>query len=296
MGRPSLDPCDARVRDHLPQLHVADVVGAAVAYALRHASAVEDHPSAQCAAHVQRVRSAARRIHQARPDPVDHGAFLPREYVEELEALQDDVPPTRYKRIASTFVASFGKQPEDVFTSFNRDPIAAASLGQVHEARNAAGDRLAVKILYPNVATIIKVDLRVLGWAIRVYRNFVPVQQIERVHELVHALDLLHRARSSCSTRIAQPSTRRSTLMIVATFGYRIFTASRSPARCAPRAPDRATPPRSARALKLVNTLRASCRTRDERLLRSRLIRSRRHVVLQRLELLDDTRAARTSP
>ena len=111
------------------------------------------------------------------------GTFLPREYVEELEALQDDVPPTRYKSIASTFVASFGKQPEDVFTSFNRDPIAAASLGQVHEARNAAGDRLAVKILYPNVATIIKVDLRVLGWAIRVYRNFVPVQQIERVHE-----------------------------------------------------------------------------------------------------------------
>src|SRR4051812_21783103 len=37
------------------------------------------------------------------------GTFLPREYVEELEALQDDVPPTAYKRIASTFVDSFGK-------------------------------------------------------------------------------------------------------------------------------------------------------------------------------------------
>ncbi|HEY1557585.1 MAG TPA: AarF/UbiB family protein [Kofleriaceae bacterium] len=111
------------------------------------------------------------------------GTFLPREYVEELEALQDDVPPTSYKKITSTFVQAFGKQPDAVFASFARDPIAAASLGQVHEARNEAGDRLAVKILYPNVATIIRVDLRVLGWALRIYKNFVPVQQIERVHE-----------------------------------------------------------------------------------------------------------------
>ena len=86
-----------------------------------------------------------------------------------------------------------------MFASFDKEPIAAASLGQVHEARNAAGDRLAVKILYPNVATIIKVDLRVLGWALRVYKNFVPLQQIERVHEqladmLTRETDLVNEA------------------------------------------------------------------------------------------------------
>jgi ubiquinone biosynthesis protein len=111
------------------------------------------------------------------------GSFLPREYVEELEALQDDVPPQSYKRITKTFIESFGKLPTEVYTSFAEHPIAAASLGQVHEARNSAGERLAVKILYPNVATIIRVDLRVLGWALRIYKNFVPLQQIERVHE-----------------------------------------------------------------------------------------------------------------
>jgi predicted unusual protein kinase regulating ubiquinone biosynthesis (AarF/ABC1/UbiB family) len=111
------------------------------------------------------------------------GTFLPREYTEELEGLQDDVPPQSYKKIKTTFVKSFGKQPHEVFTSFNEEPIAAASLGQVHEARNAEGDRLAVKILYPNVGTIIKVDLKVLGWALAVYKNFVPIQQISRVHE-----------------------------------------------------------------------------------------------------------------
>jgi ubiquinone biosynthesis protein len=127
------------------------------------------------------------------------GTFLPREYTEELEGLQDDVPPASYTKIAKTFTQSFDKQPTEVFTTFEKEPIAAASLGQVHQATNAAGERLAVKILYPNVATIIKVDLRVLGWAIKVYKNFVPVQQIERVHEqladmLVRETDLENEA------------------------------------------------------------------------------------------------------
>src|SRR6476659_7236097 len=119
------------------------------------------------------------------------GTFLPREYTEELEGLQDDVPPASYKKISKTFSQSFHKQPTEVYRTFEKEPIAAASLGQVHQATNAAGDKLAVKILYPNVATVIKVDLRVLGWAIKIYKNFVPVQQIERVHEQL--ADMLER-------------------------------------------------------------------------------------------------------
>src|SRR5262249_37171610 len=62
---------------------------------------------------------------------------------------------------------------------------------QVHEARGQGGERLAVKILYPNVATIIRVDMRVLGWAIKLYRQVVPINQIERVHEQLD--DMLRR-------------------------------------------------------------------------------------------------------
>lgn len=127
------------------------------------------------------------------------GTFLPREIVEELEALQDDVPPQSYRKIKRTFVRAFGAPPDSVFASFRREPIAAASLGQVHEARSAAGDKLAVKILYPRVATIIKVDLKVLQWAIGIYKSFVPVQQIERVHDqlsdmLARETDLVNEA------------------------------------------------------------------------------------------------------
>jgi predicted unusual protein kinase regulating ubiquinone biosynthesis (AarF/ABC1/UbiB family) len=128
------------------------------------------------------------------------GTFLPRYFTEVLEGLQDEVPPQTYEEISKSFEKAFGKMPHEVFAKFDREPVAAASLGQVHEARNAAGDRLAVKILYPKVATIIKVDLKVLGWALRVYRTFVQIQQIERVHAqladmLARETDLVHEAR-----------------------------------------------------------------------------------------------------
>lgn len=111
------------------------------------------------------------------------GTFLPRAYIEELEGLQDEVPPRPYERIAESFIDAFGKTPAQAFRQFSEKPIAAASLAQVHEAIGKDGERLAVKVLYPNVSTIIAVDLRVLGWALRVYRWFVPVRQLERVHE-----------------------------------------------------------------------------------------------------------------
>jgi ubiquinone biosynthesis protein len=135
------------------------------------------------------------------------GTFLPKEYTEELEGLQDEVPPQPYKEISKSFVQAFGKQPKEVFKTFAAVPIAAASLGQVHEATDETDRRLAVKILYPNVATVIRVDLIVLGWALRVYRTFVPVQQIERVHAqltdmLSRETDLAHEAK--CIARMAK--------------------------------------------------------------------------------------------
>lgn len=134
------------------------------------------------------------------------GSFLPRAYGEELEGLQDEVPAHPYEKITKSFRRAFGKAPTEAFASFSRQPIAAASLGQVHEARSHSGERLAVKLLYPNITTIIKIDLRVLGWALRVYRWFVPVKQLERVHQqledlLARETNLSHEA--ACLERMA---------------------------------------------------------------------------------------------
>lgn len=116
------------------------------------------------------------------------GTFLPRAYAEELEGLQDQVPPRPWRDMEASFVAALGKRPGDVFERFSREPLAAASLGQVHRATLRSGGEVAVKLLYPDVAKIIPVDLRVLRWAARVYAWFVPVRTIGRVIDQLEEL------------------------------------------------------------------------------------------------------------
>lgn len=119
------------------------------------------------------------------------GGFLPRVYTKELEQLQDAVPPRPFSELADTFFEDFGKTASELYTRIEEQPIAAASLGQVHEAWLPDGRKLAVKVLYPGIRNLIKVDMRVLRLAIEVYKWFVPVQNIERVGDALQ--DLLDR-------------------------------------------------------------------------------------------------------
>jgi predicted unusual protein kinase regulating ubiquinone biosynthesis (AarF/ABC1/UbiB family) len=135
------------------------------------------------------------------------GGFLPRVYAKELERLQDQVPPHPYSDLEDALRASFGEAPEALFRAIEREPIAAASLGQVHVAHLPDGRKVAVKFLYPGIRGMIAVDLRVLRLAVAVYRRFVPVARLERVHEsLVDLLrretDYLHEA--ACMERMAK--------------------------------------------------------------------------------------------
>jgi predicted unusual protein kinase regulating ubiquinone biosynthesis (AarF/ABC1/UbiB family) len=119
------------------------------------------------------------------------GGFLPRAYTRELEQLQDQVPPHPFADLVRALHESFGKAPSQLYASIDEEPIAAASLGQVHAAVLRDGRKVAVKFLYPNIRAVIAVDMRVLRVAIRVYGWFVPMAKIERVHEQL--LDMLRR-------------------------------------------------------------------------------------------------------
>lgn len=116
------------------------------------------------------------------------GGFLPRVYTKELEALQDQVPPRPFSELEETFYQDFGCAPTELFARIEEEPIAAASLGQVHEAWLEDGTKLAVKVLYPGIRRVIKVDMRILRLAIVVYKQFFPVQNIERVGDALEDL------------------------------------------------------------------------------------------------------------
>ncbi len=84
--------------------------------------------------------------------------LLPRAYVEKFSLSQFSVPPLSAPLVRKTFKKYLGKYPEDIFDTFEKDSINAASIGQVHKATKD-GKQLAVKIQYPGVAESISSDL-----------------------------------------------------------------------------------------------------------------------------------------
>jgi len=76
-----------------------------------------------------------------------------------LARLQTDVPPLAPDEIAGVVRAELGARPEKIFAHFSPQPVAAASIGQVHLARLADGTELAVKVQYPGVSDAVRADL-----------------------------------------------------------------------------------------------------------------------------------------
>ncbi len=88
--------------------------------------------------------------------------IIPEPFIEELRKLQDQVAPIPFEQVAAVIEAEFGVPVDQVFTSFERTPIASASLGQVHSALLEDGTEVAVKIQRPNVEETVDVDLDIL--------------------------------------------------------------------------------------------------------------------------------------
>jgi predicted unusual protein kinase regulating ubiquinone biosynthesis (AarF/ABC1/UbiB family) len=84
---------------------------------------------------------------------------LPREVSDELAKLQDRVPPHALGEVEAQIVHELGGPVASFFPHFEREPIASASLGQVHAARLKDGRPVAVKVLYPGVERSVAIDL-----------------------------------------------------------------------------------------------------------------------------------------
>jgi len=95
-------------------------------------------------------------VMSTRPD------LVPADVIAELEHLQESVPPFPSEQAIHRLEVEFQKPIEELFAEFDREPLAAGSLGQVHRARHHDGTRVAVKIRRPNVIRDVERDLALM--------------------------------------------------------------------------------------------------------------------------------------
>jgi predicted unusual protein kinase regulating ubiquinone biosynthesis (AarF/ABC1/UbiB family) len=116
------------------------------------------------------------------------GAFLPSAFGSALERLQDKVPPRPFHEVEGRLEEALGQNPLGQFEQFEREPIAAASLAQVHRATTRGGRQVAVKVLYPGIESMIRRDLAVMRAAMPLLRLLVPISRFERVLDQLSAM------------------------------------------------------------------------------------------------------------
>ncbi|PSQ54138.1 hypothetical protein BRD20_00980 [Halobacteriales archaeon SW_8_65_20] len=108
-------------------------------------------------------------ILSTRPD------VLPPAYIEELSSLQDEVPPEPWESIQPVFESALGPV-EEAFDEFDREAMSGASLGQVYTA-TYEGQRVAVKVLRPNIRERVESDLIVVETLLPLLLRFAPPGQ-----------------------------------------------------------------------------------------------------------------------
>jgi ubiquinone biosynthesis protein len=151
--------------------------------------------------------------------------LIPADIADELSLLQDRVPPFPSAQAAALIEAALGKPPRELFAQFETDPVASASIAQVHFAVMHDGREVAVKVLRPGMLDVIEKDLALLRVAARIVerlggpdgRRLKPREVVAEFDKYLHdELDLVREA-SNCSQlrRNFGPETGRDGMLIV---------------------------------------------------------------------------------
>jgi len=111
--------------------------------------------------------------------------IIPEEVRQELAGLQDEVPPAPGSHALERIIEELGAPPSELFLQFEAEPVAAASLGQVHFATLHDGREVAVKVQRPHIEEIIEVDLRALAWAVKIIKRYEPIRRRVNLEELL---------------------------------------------------------------------------------------------------------------
>ncbi|WCJ25145.1 AarF domain-containing protein kinase 1 [Euphorbia peplus] len=127
---------------------------------------------------------------------------VPKEYSATLSSLQDQAVPCHFKAIEEVLRANLGPDLSKIFLSFDEQPIAAASIAQVHRAVLKDSQEVAVKVQYPALRHQMKIDTRTMSFLSKSVRWFFPDYRFDwLVSEFTKAisseLDFIQEARNS---------------------------------------------------------------------------------------------------
>jgi predicted unusual protein kinase regulating ubiquinone biosynthesis (AarF/ABC1/UbiB family) len=109
--------------------------------------------------------------------------ILPREYTAELSKLQDSVTAEEPAAVLEAVELEFGRPVSSLYAHFEPTPLAAASLGQVHEARLKDGTKVAVKVLRPGIEALIQSDFGSLKTVLNLLDRFTPLGDMLDINE-----------------------------------------------------------------------------------------------------------------
>jgi ubiquinone biosynthesis protein len=111
--------------------------------------------------------------------------LFPTELVAEFKLLRDRVPPEEFDRVRRVIEMDLGRSLDDVFASFDRTPVAAASIAQVHAARLRTGEEVVVKVQRPQIAQLVRQDLEAMAWLAPRLTGRIPIAALANPPALV---------------------------------------------------------------------------------------------------------------
>jgi predicted unusual protein kinase regulating ubiquinone biosynthesis (AarF/ABC1/UbiB family) len=107
--------------------------------------------------------------------------LLPATYIRTLAPLQDSMPARPWPEIEKIITRELGQPATEAFAEIEREPVAAASIAQVHRARLHDGREVAVKVQYPDIETLVETDLVVLEQIVKAIARLVPSIQLQPI-------------------------------------------------------------------------------------------------------------------
>lgn len=111
--------------------------------------------------------------------------LFPEELVRQFKLLRDQVPAEPFKVVRRVVEEDLGRPLEAVFEWFDRQPLAAASIAQVHAARLHTGEGVVVKVQRPSVNTLVRRDIKAMAWLAPFLVGRIPIAALANPPALV---------------------------------------------------------------------------------------------------------------